>query len=101
MFPTMVNLCVHSNPRVQKAMLNRVADIVPAMHERRPRLVQRHAVPAVLRLVNTARGEMRMATNRALHMLYRAMGDDLIQAIRAAHIQSAAKDQALTSLGVM
>ncbi len=101
MFPTMVNLCVHSNPRVQKAMLNRVADVVPAMYERRPRLVQRHAVPAVLRLVNTARGEMRMATNRALHMLYRAMGDDLVQAIRAAHIQSAAKDQALTSLGVM
>ena len=42
-----------------------------------------------------------MATNRSLHMLYRAMGDDLVQAVRAAHIPSSAKDQALTSLGVL
>ena len=62
---------------------------------------ERHAVPAVLRLTNNARGELRMATNRSLHMLYRSMGDDLVQAIRAAHIPSAAKDQALTSLGVL
>ena len=63
-------------------MLNRVADLIPAMHDLRPRLVQRHAVPAVLRLTNNARGELRMATNRSLHMLYRSMGDDLVQAIQ-------------------
>eukprot|EP00943_MAST-04B_sp_MAST-4B-sp1_P006833 g6833.t1 len=101
LFPTQVSLCVHSNPRVQASMLNRVADLIPAMYDLRPRLVQRHAVPAVLRLTNNARGELRMATNRSLHMLYRAMGDDLVQAVRAAHIPSAAKDQALTSLGVL
>ena len=101
LFPTQVSLCVHSNPRVQASMLNRVADLIPAMYDLRPRLVQRHAVPAVLRLTNNARGELRMATNRSLHMLYRAMGDDLVQAVRAAHIPSSAKDQALTSLGVL
>ena len=82
-------------------MLYRVSDLLPSIYDSHPRLVQRQAVPAILKLVNTARGELRMATNRALQMLYRAMGDDLVQAIRAAHIQSAAKDQALTSLGVM
>jgi hypothetical protein len=101
LFPPMISLCVHSNPRVQTSMLYRLSDLIPSIYDSHPRLVQRQAVPAILKLVNTARGELRMATNRALQMLYRAMGDDLVQAIRAAHIQSAAKDQALTSLGVM
>lgn len=94
-FQPVLNIAGGSTPRVKAALFDRITDMLPTVAVKRPNYLARYALPAALRAIDGANGDVRLATHRLLSQLHRCMGDDMIRAVRTAHVSSVVKDNVL------
>ena len=94
-FKPVLGIAASSSPRVKAALFDRITDMLPSVAAKKPDLLVRHALPTVLSSVDGCNGDLRLATHRLLKQLYRCMGDEMIRAVRIAHVASAVKETVL------
>eukprot|EP01137_Pigoraptor_chileana_P022734 Opistho-2@7127 len=64
----------HSNTRVKPALVEKLADLIGAIHSKRPNLIVKYVLPLAFDLMNEQKGDIKVSGSRLLQELYNTMG---------------------------
>jgi len=81
-----VHITLYGNPRAKPGIILHLCDILPEVQKQKPVFIPKYVLPALIKLLEDTKIEMKTAVNKLIQTLYGLIGSSLLESVPQAKV---------------